>query len=414
MNMTSGTDTIRFKRDDDVDEDQQTDLDTTMNMTSGTDTIRFKRDGDKGSGNNSSDDDDHDDDGEKSAVNSGKTSNKVRSEKPLTWGEEAFVKKDESGARSSDSDNSDDYDFGVEAKDIEPSDRKMRGREVVYVVPSREKTPVPVLDGSVARFRDNLAPCVRYHVTDEDSHPVPKTVKFQHAGVVGSDVLKKLRLRGKSFDDFKESRAVVAAIKPYNEDVMNIADYNSRIVGLGVDGCEKQYRKYVTITELLYKLGYASDDVRIHRSTIGDKLYEYSKNVSNYPKITKIETNYCKEITEYSLCYGYVPFTCSSEFQVFFTRLIEKRKYLNYNYDLVEGEIELLFLGYWRLESNDIKGYDPKVTRTTKKQFLSHLLSKIRKIFNVEKNEMTKKIFKKSLKSLCIFRISEIRKKFRP
>jgi len=63
-------------------------------------------------------------------------------------------------------------------------------------------------------------------------------------------------------------------------------------------------------------------------------------------------------------------------------------------YDIIEGEIELLFLGYWKLETQDLKNYNEGINREDKKNILSHIIYKINKKINDMPTDPSKNIKK--------------------
>jgi len=79
----------------------------------------------------------------------------------------------------------------------------------------------------------------------------------------------------------------------------------------------------------------------------------------------------------YELCYGYVPNKYLLEFFFLVHKLVESRD--DKPYDIVEGEIEMLMLSYWKLESQDLKFYNENVSRATRKDLLLYVLNRLKK-----------------------------------
>jgi len=57
----------------------------------------------------------------------------------------------------------------------------------------------------------------------------------------------------------------------------------------------------------------------------------------------------------YDLTYGYISTVYLPELKVLVKKLLKSRA--SQPYDIIEGEIEIMFLGYWKLDTQDLKNY---------------------------------------------------------
>lgn len=63
------------------------------------------------------------------------------------------------------------------------------------------------------------------------------------------------------------------------------------------------------------------------------------------------------------------------EFEFIISKLLESRT--NLHYDIVEGELEMLCLSYWKLDTQDLRTYDQNVVRKNKKKIFSYIIDNI-------------------------------------
>lgn len=122
----------------------------------------------------------------------------------------------------------------------------------------------------------------------------------------------------------------------------------------------------------------------IQRSLIGDTLETYSLNKLNYPVIENVRTNHKLDLAVYDLTYGSIPKMYTLEFEFVVGKLLESRTDLPY--DILEGELEMMFLAYWKLETQDLKKDNEKIQRLSRKQAFSFIMDIILKHFKIALN----------------------------
>lgn len=77
----------------------------------------------------------------------------------------------------------------------------------------------------------------------------------------------------------------------------------------------------------------------------------------------------------YNLQHGIIPTVYIREMEFMARRFMDARK--DQPYDFIEGELEMLCLAYWKLETQDLNDYDETVVRTSKKKILVHIVRNI-------------------------------------
>ncbi|MGI4816788.1 MAG: hypothetical protein ACRYE7_02275 [Janthinobacterium lividum] len=176
--------------------------------------------------------------------------------------------------------------------------------------------------------------------------------------------------------------------------------------------CVSDYKNVVSSSEdntPLYKiLATIERNHNIKLKIVPSKLGEMLRKMSQYPDKLPQETltvvNYETDLRHYKLMYGLVPARYCMSIEVLATSMIQARK--NESYDLFEGEVELMSMALWRLTAQDLKFYNERVGRTSKKELLRYLyLRLVDTLQHVRAHEFSKfnAVDKSSFQSACRF-----------
>jgi len=74
----------------------------------------------------------------------------------------------------------------------------------------------------------------------------------------------------------------------------------------------------------------------------------------------------------YDLTYGYIPTVYLPELEILVKKLSKSR--VSQPYNIIEGQIEMIFLGHWKLDTQDLKSIMRVLVMRTKKYFISYIV----------------------------------------
>jgi len=189
--------------------------------------------------------------------------------------------------------------------------------------------------------------------------------------------------------NIKDKQFQVKCIKKFEHIKYTLAEYEGQINQFE---CPNNFSKITYVLQRLEKTN--NINISIQPSQLGETLKTYTINKLNFPVIENSSSNYKHDIMVYDLTYGYIPTVYLPELEIFVKKLLKSRE--SQPYDIIEGEIEMMFLGYWKLETQDLKNYNEGINRKDKKNILSHIIYKI----NKKINDMPKDFCNKNIKIL--------------
>jgi len=121
--------------------------------------------------------------------------------------------------------------------------------------------------------------------------------------------------------------------------------------------------------------------IKFVKSKLGDALQRYTTNRDICMDVVHLESNYEEDLLKYRLCYGAIPKTYISELEIIVCRLLVEKLYnkgkiltddlkqsKNMDYDLLEGELELLIFNYWQKSTCDMFTYKEHLSREMNKK----------------------------------------------
>jgi len=125
-------------------------------------------------------------------------------------------------------------------------------------------------------------------------------------------------------------------------------------------------------------------------SKLGDALKVYSANSDVCWDVVHLASNSNKDLLKYKLCYGAIPDRYISEVETIVCRIVfcnlnDKGKNLtditnqfqNKDYDLLEGELELIIFNYWQMSTRDMLGYKEHLNRKKKKMVFYYMFKNL-------------------------------------
>uniref|UniRef100_A0A2S2NU05 Uncharacterized protein n=1 Tax=Schizaphis graminum TaxID=13262 RepID=A0A2S2NU05_SCHGA len=141
--------------------------------------------------------------------------------------------------------------------------------------------------------------------------------------------------------------------------------------------------------------------IRFVKSKLGDALKRYTANRDICWDVVHLESNTEEDLLKYKLCYGAIPEKYVLELEMIVCRLLlsklyDESKTLTHNvkklenkdYDLLEGELELLVFNYWNKSTRDLFGYKERVKRDKKKKVFYYMYKKLE--YNILHNDFGK------------------------
>ncbi|CAI6355314.1 unnamed protein product [Macrosiphum euphorbiae] len=130
--------------------------------------------------------------------------------------------------------------------------------------------------------------------------------------------------------------------------------------------------------------------IKFVKSKLGDNLKLYSANSDVCWDVVHLESNTNQDLLKYKLSYGQIPKNYISEVEtivcrILFCKLASKGKkstdnpnqFQNEDYDLLEGELELLIFNYWQLSTSDMLGYKEHLNRKKKKMVFYYMFKNL-------------------------------------
>lgn len=133
---------------------------------------------------------------------------------------------------------------------------------------------------------------------------------------------------------------------------------------------------YISISEIIKEIEWKKEcTFKIARSKLGDALKLYTSKAAAFPPIKVHHVKHRNNVTEYKLKYGEIPHVYMVDIKSMAMQLHTARS--TETYDIIEGELEVMALAYWRLETQDLKEYKEQYTRPYKKEMLLYLTHKL-------------------------------------
>eukprot|EP00102_Acyrthosiphon_pisum_P019146 XP_016656356.1 PREDICTED: uncharacterized protein LOC107882485 isoform X2 [Acyrthosiphon pisum] len=155
-------------------------------------------------------------------------------------------------------------------------------------------------------------------------------------------------------------------------------------------------------------------NIKFVKSKLGDKLKLYSANSDVCWDVVHLESNSSHDLLKYKLSYGQIPDNYISEVEtivcrILFCKLNDKGKkstnntnqFQNEDYDLLEGELELLIFNYWQMSTRDMLGYKEHLNRKKKKMVFYYMFKNLETNiihYDVGENEKQKHMLMNFLK----------------
>ncbi|XP_026804871.1 uncharacterized protein LOC113548272 [Rhopalosiphum maidis] len=131
--------------------------------------------------------------------------------------------------------------------------------------------------------------------------------------------------------------------------------------------------------------------IKFVKSKLGDALKRYTANRDICWDVVHLESNSEEDLLKYKLCYGAIPEMYVLELEMIVCRILLSKLYdeskistdnvkqlENKDYDLLEGELELLVFNYWNKSTRDLFGYDERVLRAKKKKVFYYMYKKLK------------------------------------
>ncbi|XP_025200466.1 uncharacterized protein LOC112598282 [Melanaphis sacchari] len=180
----------------------------------------------------------------------------------------------------------------------------------------------------------------------------------------------------KKYKPIKDPMDRHAQLKKFiNADVpptMRVSHYKG-LENLDADG-------YVSLYDILTHAERAMNvELKIAPSDLGTMLKYMDRNMYGFPQETLPIVNHSIYPRSYKLRYGFVPLMYNSHVEVLIRRLVKSRS--KEPYDLFEGELELMVMALWRISVQDLRFYNERVNRKSKKDVLLYLYHNFKKAF---------------------------------
>ncbi|XP_016662568.1 uncharacterized protein LOC100570535 [Acyrthosiphon pisum] len=131
-------------------------------------------------------------------------------------------------------------------------------------------------------------------------------------------------------------------------------------------------------------------NIKFVKSKLGDALQRYTANRDICMDVVHLESNYEEDLLKYRLCYGAIPKKYILELEIIVCRLLlgklyDENKILtdsvkqsdNMDYDLLEGELELLIFNYWQKSTCDMFTYKEHLSREMNKRVFYYMYKQL-------------------------------------
>jgi len=310
-----------------------------------------------------------------------------------------------------DSDNSTDYDSDILSDSNSYSDSEIENFITNYekklrTVSKSDRITISDLRYSTINYKSltsntvlknvkycdtNVEKNYTYYVNNDNDYLNDKITKL-YKYAVNEKYFSTLRKKYDriNFLNLKDKQFQAKCINKFKHLKYTIEEYDENINKFK---CPNNFTK---ITYALQKIEKINDtNISIQPSQLGETLKTYTINKLNFPVIENMSSNYKHDIMLYDLTYGYIPTVYLPELEILIKRLVKSRT--SQSYDIIEGELEMLVLGYWKLDTQDLKHYNDGVNREDKKNVLSHILYRINKKINNMPTESCSNDIKKLL-----------------
>lgn len=130
--------------------------------------------------------------------------------------------------------------------------------------------------------------------------------------------------------------------------------------------------------------------IKFVKSNLGDALKRYTANRDICWDVVHLESNTEEDLLKYRLCYGAIPDKYILELEMIVCRLLLSKLYdesktstnnvkqlENKDYDLLEGELELLVFNYWQKSTRDMFEYKENVNRKKTKMVFYYMYKQL-------------------------------------
>jgi len=130
--------------------------------------------------------------------------------------------------------------------------------------------------------------------------------------------------------------------------------------------------------------------IKFVKSNLGDALKRYTANRDVCWDVVHLESNTEEDLLKYRLCYGAIPDVYILELEIIVCRILLSKLYdesktstdnvkqlINRDYDLLEGELELLVFNYWQKSTRDMFEYKEDVNRKKTKTVFYYMYQQL-------------------------------------
>ncbi|KAE9537208.1 hypothetical protein AGLY_006231 [Aphis glycines] len=130
--------------------------------------------------------------------------------------------------------------------------------------------------------------------------------------------------------------------------------------------------------------------IKFVKSNLGDALKRYTANRDVCWDVVHLESNTEEDLLKYRLCYGAIPDKYILELEIIVCRLLlsklhddnktstdNVKQLVNRDYDLLEGELELLVFNYWQKSTRDMFEYKEDVNRKKTKMVFYYMYKQL-------------------------------------